>query len=84
MWPSASLEQLAAALGVDVLAAQLRAHLRARLLGGEQRLELLERDAEQVLQAHHLAQALDLGLGVDAVAARTGRAGASGSSPISS
>ena len=38
MWPSASLEQLAAALGVDVLAAQLCAHLGARILGREQRL----------------------------------------------
>src|ERR1700691_3630027 len=61
------LEQRAAALGVDVVAAQLGAHRGAGLLGGEQRLELLERDAEQALEAHHLAQALDLGLGVGAV-----------------
>ena len=66
--PERLAEQLAAALGVDVLAAQLRAHLGARLLGGEQRLQLLQRDAEQVFQAHHLAQALDLGVAVEAMA----------------
>ena len=63
-------EQLAPPAGIDVVAAQLRAHLRARLLGGEQRLQLLQRDAEQVLQAHHLAQPLDLGVRVEAVRAR--------------
>ena len=43
MWPSASSSSSRRRSAVDVLAAQLRAHLRARLLGGEQRLELLQR-----------------------------------------
>ena len=76
-------EQLAAALGVDVVATQLRAHLGARLLGAEQRLELVERHAEQLFQADQLAQTLDLGVGVQAVRP-AGLAGASGSRPISS
>ena len=86
MWPSASPSSSRRRLGVDVLAAQLGAHLGARLLGGEQRLELLEGDAEQVLQAHHLAQPLDLGLRVEAVLARRAAPAprAAGRSPRSS
>ena len=45
MWPSASVSSSRRRTRVDVLAAQLGAHLRARLLGGEQRFQLLERDA---------------------------------------
>ena len=83
MCPSASPSSSRRRVGVDVLAAQLRAHLRPCLLGCLQRLELLQRHAEQVFQAHHLAQALDLGVGVEAVTAGGSR-GASGSRPISS
>ncbi len=60
MWPSASPSSSRRRSGSHVVAAQLRAHLGAGLLGGEQRLELLEGDPEEALQAHHLAQALDL------------------------
>src|ERR1700683_2224785 len=66
-------QQLAPAGGVDVVAAQLRAHLRAGLLGGEQRLELVERDAEQVLEAHDLGDALHLLVRVQAMLARVAR-----------
>src|SRR6267378_4216864 len=68
-------EQLATALGIDVVTTQLGAHLRAGLLGSQERLELLERDAEQVLQAHDLPDSLHLGLGVDAVLAGWSRRG---------
>src|ERR1700761_9681719 len=60
-------EQLAAAHRIDVLALQLSAHVGARLLDAEQRLELLEGDAEQLFQTHHVAQPLDLGVGVEAM-----------------
>src|ERR1700689_730497 len=66
-------QQLAPAGGVDVVAAQLRAPLRAGLLGGEQRLELVERDAEQVLEAHDLRDALHLLVRVQAMLARMAR-----------
>src|SRR4051812_34016791 len=55
---------LARAGRVQLLAARV-----ARLLGLHQRLELVEADAEQRLQAHGLAQALDVLLVVEAVAA---------------
>ena len=61
----------------------LGAQRGARLLGLEQLLELVERDAEQLLQAQRVAQALDVALAVDAVAAGLAVALA-GSSPISS
>ncbi len=57
-------QELTAALGVDIVSPQLGADRGAGVLGGEQRLELLERYPEQLFQAQHLAQALDLGLGV--------------------
>src|ERR1035437_4740354 len=63
-------EQLAPTVLRDVLTAQLGAHLRAGVLGGQERLQLIEADAQQILQAHHVAQALELGLGVDAMPAR--------------
>jgi hypothetical protein len=47
-------QQLAAALGMDVVTTQLRTYGRAGLLGGEQVLELVKRDSEKLLQAHHL------------------------------
>ena len=36
------IQELPTAIAVDVLTAQLGAHLGARLLGGQQRLELLQ------------------------------------------
>src|SRR6185312_473897 len=68
--PERLLEQLAAAVGVDIVSAQLRAHLRPRLLGAEHGLELLERQSKQVFEAHHLPQSLDIGIVIDAVGAR--------------
>jgi hypothetical protein len=61
-------EQRPAALRVDVLAAQLGANLGTGVLGGEQFLQLLHGHAEELFQAHHLAQPLDLLVAVDAVA----------------
>src|ERR1700684_1808167 len=64
------LQELAAALWMDVIALQLGAYGRASILGGEQVLELVECHAEQLLQAYDLAQALDLGLRVEPMSTR--------------
>ena len=75
MCPSASFRSSRRRVGVDVLAAQLGAHGRARLLGGQQRPEFLQRQAEQLFQAHDLAQPFDLLGGVGAVGSGGPRAG---------
>src|SRR5438034_1040678 len=60
--------------------AALLAQRGARLLRGEQLLELVEADAEQLLEAKRVAQALDVLLAVHAMA--TGRPlGAAGQQP---
>ena len=82
--PERLAEQLAQALGVDVVSPQLGADRGPCILGGEQRLRWIERYPEQVLQAHHLAQALDLVLGVQAVLTRHPRGCLGRSMPISS
>ena len=81
--PERLLEDLAAAVLVGVALAPLGAQRGAGLLGLEQRLELLEAEAEQLLEAQGVAEALDVGLVVGAVAAGLALA-AAGSSPISS
>ena len=72
-----------ATLGVYVIAAQLGADRGARLFGREQLFQLIERYAKQVLQAHDLLQALNLGIGCRRGARRTACWGP-GSRPISS
>src|SRR3954471_21038397 len=64
------LEDLAATALVRVALEPLGAQRGARLLGLEQRLELVEAEAEQLLEAQGVAEALDVGLVVCAVTAR--------------
>ena len=62
MWPSASPSSSRRRAG-STSSRRSWARTSARASSArEQRLELLERHAEQVFQAHHLAQPLDLGL----------------------
>src|SRR4051794_2533399 len=63
------VEDLASADRVDDAAAPLAAQGRARVLGFDQLLEALEREAEQGLQPPQVGEALDVGLGVGAVGA---------------
>src|SRR3954452_4305579 len=65
-------EDLAAARGI-VDGAELAPQRRPRLLGLDQLLELLERDAEKLAQAQQLAQALDVLVAVGAVPAALAR-----------
>ena len=86
MWPSASLSSSRRRVG-STSSRRSCARTSARASSArEQRLQLLQRDAEQVFQAHHLAQALDLGRGVEAVLARRAARAprAAGRSPRSS
>ena len=62
---------------------ELAAQLGARGLGLEQPRQLLERQAQQVAKADDLADALDVGLGVEAMLPWA-RSAAPGSNPISS
>jgi hypothetical protein len=70
------LAQQALAVARILGPAELLAQGRARVLGGHELAQLVERDPENVLEAQDLAQALDVGLVVGPVAP--------GSSPISS
>src|SRR3954454_9744097 len=52
---------------VDVAGRPLGAQRRSRILRLDEGLELVERHTEQFLQLHHVAQALDIAVVVDAV-----------------
>ena len=69
------LEDLAAAHRVLDAVVPLAPQRRPGALGLDQLLQLLERDAEQVLQPQQLGEPLDVGLGVGAVGARLAAAG---------
>ena len=84
MCPQRLPQQLAAALGATSSRRSLRAHLRAGLLGGEQRLQLLEGDARAALSGASPRAAARPRPGVYRRCRPEGRAGASGSRPISS
>ena len=75
MWPSDSSRISRRRTGSSTPAVPLAAQRGAGALGLDQLLQLLQRDAEQVLQAQQLGQALDVGLGVGAVGAGLAAAG---------
>ena len=82
--PERLVEDLAAAVVARVAVVPLLAQHAARLLDFEQLLELVEADAEQRLEPQRLAQALDVGVGVEAMASGLALLPPPASSPISS
>ena len=75
MWPSDSSRIWRRRTGSSTPLVPLAAQGGAGVLGLDQLLQLLQRDAEQVLQPQQLGEALDVGLGVGAVGAGLAAAG---------
>ena len=75
------VEDLAAAVAVGVAVVPLLAQHAACLLDLEQLLQLVEADAEERLEPQRLAQALDVGVGVEAMAPGLALLAAAGQQP---